>query len=289
MAGLALLGEVELRDPQLRASAAEARYAPGAREVELRGDRVVVVGARGELVAPRVVWDLAASVARASGGVQATLADEGGGAFAGTPLAGGEGPVRIEASEAEWREAEQTFRFHGAARAWRGEAVLIAQEISGDQRAASLAASGAVKTVWPQRSEPAAGEAGAVPPPPVQVTAERLDYARAERRLRYSGTVVVRRTELTMACAEADVELDEQERARRMTCTGGVRLDDAAAARQVTGERAEYDLATETLTVTGTPVVLVDSARGRAEGQKLVYDLGGRTVRLFATPAESGG
>jgi lipopolysaccharide transport protein LptA len=257
----------------------------------LAGERVTLSGDRGDLAAPRVVWETRAGVARASGGVQATLAAADG-AFAGTPLGGGGGgPVRVESAEAEWRQADGSFLFRGQVRAWRGEDLLRAEELRGEPASGTLDAGGRVKTVWTRREPEGAPDPEPAAPArePLEVAAERLHYVRETGRLTYSGGVVVRQGTLTLTCAEVEVELDAQERARRMTCGGGVALKDPAAGREVTGERAAYDLEAGALTVFGHPVVLVDRERGRAEGGQLVYDLESRSVRLLAAAADGSG
>jgi lipopolysaccharide export system protein LptA len=69
------------------------------------------------------------------------------------------------------------------------------------------------------------------------------------------------------------VELTDGGEAERLTCVGDARLDDRAAGNSARGERAVYDLATRTVTMTGDPVTLRKSDGAQVQGGRVVYDL----------------
>jgi LPS export ABC transporter protein LptC len=308
LSGIVLRGGVRLQTADLRAAGNRANVdVPGGR-FELFGKPATVFGERGDLRAPHLVYTRDTRLVHADGGVEARLEREAAGELAAATLGGGEGPVQVEAGEAFWREKPQSFVFRERVRAWRGSSLLLADQLRGDEEQDQLAATGHVKTVWvPKGKEGAApspasgtvptaasgaastaasGAAPAAADParraPIEVTAESLLYRRGERYLLYTGQVRVVQERRALACAETRVDLDEDDEARLMTCSGGAVIDDPAAGRRVTGERAVYDVAAGVVTVTGAPVVLVDQVRGRAEGRRLVYDLAKGTATLRA-------
>ena len=111
---------------------------------------------------------------------------------------------------------------------------------------------------------------------------ESLVYRRDERYASYSGGVRIAQEKRIVTCREAQVNLDESNRAQRVVCDGEVRLDDPPMNRRVDGDRAEYDVAGQQITVFGEPVTLSDLQRGKAQGRQLVYDIEKGTIRLLS-------
>lgn len=295
-----LLEQVTLDDGRVRARGQRAYVDLVAERGELFGTPAHAESERGELDAPHIVSTRdQGGLLKADGGVQALLKPSAGGAaFTGTPLGAGSGPIRVEAKEAYWRDAPPTFTFLGGVRAWRGDNLLVAEQVQGNEQSGELAASGKVKTIWIPETPPAststaaaAGAPAAGAPAagrgPVEVGADKLVYQRERREAVYSGSVRMEQSGRRVFCDQAQLELDDNGRIERLVCTGNARLEDPAHDRKVTGERAEYDLAAATVVVTGKPVVLTDPTRGRAEGTRLIYQLEDGGVRLLAGEGEA--
>ncbi|HZI64269.1 MAG TPA: LptA/OstA family protein, partial [Thermoanaerobaculia bacterium] len=284
LVAVTLTGDVRLSAPDLRASGHRAYVEQASGRAELFGRPggvdAVARNERGELRSPHVVYTRSTGVLHADGGVKAQLAAREGSAVAGVPLGAETGPIRVEAKEATWQERPPTFSFAGDVRAWRGDNLLTAEQLRGNETSGELSASGGVRTLWVLGE--AEGAAAADADPPIEVIAATLLYRREQRELLYGGGVRVTQEKRVLTCRDARVELDQDQRARRMTCAGQARLDDPAAGRRVTGESADYDLVAKTITVSGDPVTLNDDERGVARGRQLVYDVASGTVRLSA-------
>jgi LPS export ABC transporter protein LptC len=292
LVAVTLTGDVRLAGPDLRATGQRAYVEQAGGRAELFGKRggvdAMAANQRGELRAPHLVYTRANGVLHADGGVKAQLAARDGSAVAGVALGSEGGPIRVEAAEANWQEEPPTFSFAGQVRAWRGDNLLTAEQLRGNERNGELSASGGVRTLWVLTGEEDAAAAKGAEPP-IEVAAATLLYRRDQGELLYGGGVRVTQEKRVLTCRDARVELDAEQQARRMTCAGQARLDDAAAGRRVTGDVADYDLQGKTITVAGDPVTLDDQVRGVARGRQLVYDVASGSVRLLAEePAAPG-
>lgn len=284
LANATLEGKVELIDPQVRANGERAYYDLTAKRAELFGQDARATSERGDLRAPHLIYNQLTGVLHADGGVKGLVRPERGRGMAGTPLARGEGPIRIESTEATWQDSPRTFFFRGAVRAWRGSSLLACEQLQGDEDNGLLSASGGVKSVWVP--EPKTG-GDARSTAPLEVNADGLVYHRERHTATYSGNVRVRQENRTLTCDEAIVDLDADNRAKKMLCTGNVKMDDPDANRRATGSSAEYDVDAKTLEMLGNPVELTDPIRGKATGKRLVYDVSKGNMRLFSTATDT--
>jgi lipopolysaccharide transport protein LptA len=273
---IALVGKVELSDPEFRAWGDRALFDAGSGRAEILGPKARVESARGDLAAPHIVWVRETGVLTGTGGTHAVLRDDGGGTMSGLGW-DGSGPVEVQAGEATLTSSPRGFSFRESVRAWRGKNLLLAAQLRGDEADRRLAASGKVKTVWVP--EPAAGETA--PPSPVEVTSETLVYSEASRRLVYSGNVVLKQQARLLSCAELVAELDEGGKITRMSGSGRVALRDPESGRRVDGASADYDVASSSVMMAGDPVVLQDSDGTILKGRRLRYDLKSGSAQLL--------
>ncbi len=310
-----LRDQVELRDESLYLSGGtSAGLDFEAGRVQIEGPAVELYNARGTVVAPLFTYSQERGILRAGGGIQATLEETA--TLDRTPLGRGRGPIHVEAEEAVLTDDPPAYAFRGGVRAWRGQNLLLADQLRADEAQGEMAASGAVKTVWfpggPAARRPAsrgpaaqAGDGGsAAVGQPIEVTSENLSYrtggvpsvapsgaagaAGRTTTLVYTGGVVVRQEQRTIRCRELAVELPPESAGngdgpgspRRMTCRGEVRLLDPENRREVTGDTAVYAVAEERLEVFGKSVELRDEAQSSLVGRYLIYELDAGTVQL---------
>ncbi len=274
--------QVELRSEELQLSGGDrANLNLEDGKLQIEGAAVQLFSERGDLVAPKFVYTRETGFIRAEGGVRASLQRDAMSSLTSTPFGQGRGPIRVESHEAFFTDAPRTFSFRGQVRAWQAQNLILADQLRGDESAQELAASGAVKTVWV--SDPGSG----VGEEPIEVTAARLSYRRAESLLVYSDDVQVLQADRSLECQELTVELDPagsrrpgSPAARRMTCHGGVEMRDPVARRQISGDTAVYTLASEQIEIFGDTVKLVDQQKNTLTGRYLVYDLNEGTVQL---------
>jgi lipopolysaccharide export system protein LptA len=275
---------VHYADEEVTASGDEAVYDVLEDKAELTGKPVRLLSDRGELLAPRVSYERTAGVVFAQEGVRAVAEDASEIGLDGTPLGQGKGPVRVESTEALWRDEPRSALFRGDVRAWRGENLLLAQALRADETAAGdrLVASGGVRSVWiPAAPEPGGESAdGMAADGPVEVTANTLTYERLSAVLLYEGRVRAEQGERDLACRELEVVLAEGGGAERLTCTGDAVLNDRPAGTTARGEQAVYDLPSRKVTMLGDPVKLTKNDGAQVEGARVLYDLATGTARV---------
>jgi lipopolysaccharide transport protein LptA/LPS export ABC transporter protein LptC len=276
LAHLEVHDDVRLAEGPRKLTADRAVVTP--QRTEAFGAPVVLVSERGELRAPHLTYTAETALAHASGGVEATMAPGDDNPLRQTPMAAGEGPIRVEAAEAFWRDQPRSFLFRGKVRAWSGERVLRAEQLRGEPDTQLLTAAGAVETVW---FMPAPAEGGS--PQQVRVNAGTLSYSDRDDLLIYEEGVRVVDGQRTLSSSRLQVELDEGGEAKRMIATGDVRLEAPSEGRTITAQRAEYDLAAERVVFHGSPVTLQDRKGGTLNGAQAVYSTADGKVRVTAS------
>lgn len=276
---LTLEGQVELRDEELHLSGGRRAVLEGEEGIlEIRGPAVDLFSERGAMTAPVISYSRELGLIRASEGVQTTMAE--GTALGDTPFSRGQGPLRVESESALWSDdAESTFSFRGSVRAWRGQNLLLADQVRGDSGGGEMAASGKVKTVW----IPESGTGG--PGSPVAVDAKRMSYQESDNTLVYDEDVIIQQDDRTIRCRELTVELTSDGSgtpgdARRMLCNGEVQMVDTIGGRRISGDLAIFTVANDQVEVFGDQVKLVDAARNTLTGRYLIYDLNAGTVQI---------
>ncbi|HLE83040.1 MAG TPA: LptA/OstA family protein [Thermoanaerobaculia bacterium] len=254
---------------------------------ELFGRPAVVETERGRMEAPRLRYTRADGLAHGTGGVRARLEEAEESALGGTPLGRGDGPVWVEAEEGYFRDRPRTFLFQGRVRAWRGDDLLVADELRGDEPEDRLVATGDVRTLWvPEKDGPEAGEADA----PLEVRAPELVYRKSRRLLTYSGGVVARQEGRTMACREMEVELAEGGGVAELVCAGAARVEDPVQGRTLTGERLFYHPDRRVIEVeaaAGGKVTMKDREGNVIEGPRMIYDLDADRVQVVGRSGET--
>jgi lipopolysaccharide transport protein LptA/LPS export ABC transporter protein LptC len=249
---------------------------------EFVGDPVTVTSDRGQIQAPRMVYNTDQQIVNARGGVRALLQKVEETAMAGTPLAQGEGPVHVESQEAFWRQQPSSFLFRGDVRAWRGENLLLAPELRGDKANDQLNATGGVKTLWYPTQEQASKAAGgpqggkkpataAARPNPIQVAASDMQFQQKNGVLIYTGNVRVDQEGKTITCQRLQVDLTQEHQAKTMTCTGDTKLNDPKVGRRIEGQRAIYQVSQRQVEIFGEPVVMNDKDGNQVRGKRVLY------------------
>ncbi|HEX4955588.1 MAG TPA: LPS export ABC transporter periplasmic protein LptC [Thermoanaerobaculia bacterium] len=275
-----LMGKVLVKDERFSARGTQARFDYANGLGEFVGQPATVVSPRGEMAAPRFLYTERTTLLYASGGTRTRLEQQPGRALLDAgPLGRGEGPVWVEAQEAFLRDSDRTFLFRGKVRAWRGENLLLSDELQGDEAGGQLVARGNVRTVWRPGGEASATNV------PAETTADEMIYQRPNALLRYRGKVRSRQGERDLACDQMTVELDERQRAKRVLLDGKVEIQDRLTGRTLTGDHARYDVAGRTVEVEGERVVVREKGGGEVTGRRVVYELATGRVNVESTPS----
>lgn len=294
LATVLLDNEVTFQDPQISAAGNRATVDLDANRGELFGTPVTAQSEKGKVNAPHLVYDTARKILNAQGGVRAVLEKVSDSELAGSPLAEGEGPVQVEAKEAFYRQEPSSFLFRGDVRAWRGENLLLSQELLGDKAQDRLTATGGVKTLWIPTDQAAAGSpkaggaaavktAAAKNEPwraPIQVVASEMVYQQGTRLLTYMGAVKVEQESKTLECQKLDVQMNEQRKPQKMTCTGQAKLNDPKAGRTIEGGTAVYLLEQRQVEFTGDKVIMKDRDGNQVQGRRVLYSIDDGKVQV---------
>jgi lipopolysaccharide transport protein LptA len=134
-----------------------------------------------------------------------------------------------------------------------------------------------VKTLWipteKAAARPAKREAGtpAASRAPVEVVAQEMTYRQGGGLLTYTGSVRVVQEGKTLTCDRLDVDLAEDNKAEKMTCTGDARLNDPKEGRQIAGQKAVYDLTARRMEITGDKVTMRDRDGNQVQGRRVIY------------------
>lgn len=312
LADVRLLHGVTFQDPQVRARGNRASLDLDAKRGELFGQPVEVESEKGTMQAPRVVYDTENQIVNAQGGVRAALTQDSSKELAGSPLGDAEGPVRVDAREAFWRQEPSSFIFRGDVKAWRGENLMLSNELKGEPDADRLTASGGVKTIWiPEDPEGAGkpgrtdGKPGGTAPArkgtdgtgaqrnaPIEVRASELVYLEGKKVLTYTGGVRVEQQGTTLSCQRLDVTMNAENKPQVMTCTGQAKLNDPKGGRQIEGEMAVYRLDQRDVEFTGEKVTMKDREGNVVQGRRVLYlidsgkvEVKGKSQAPAASPA----
>lgn len=289
LAEVRLLHEVTFQDPQVKARGNRAILDMDAHRGELFGQPVGLESEKGNLQAPRIVYDTENQIVNAQGGVRAVLTQTQSQELAGSPLGAGEGPVRVDSREAFWRQQPSSFIFRGDVKAWRGENLLLATELKGEPDDDRLTASGGVKTIWIPEKQEGAGKAGSAAPArnagttggasgtgaqrsaPIEVRASDLVYLEGKGVLTYTGGVRVEQQGTTLSCQRLDVTMNAEKKPQVMTCTGQAKLNDPKGGRLIEGETAVYRLDQRDVEFTGEKVTMKDREGNVVQGRRVLY------------------
>lgn len=283
LSDLTLDGSVDYQTPGLQALGDRiVAHGSDEQEIVFTGEPATVVDSRGMVQAP-LIRRFADGVVEAREGVRAELARGSGHSLAGGDDA--DEPVRITAETATWTTDPEELIFEGDVRAWQGEDYLVAKRLIGEAERDLLTAEGKVKTVS-RRSVAGPGSAdGEADDGPIEVTADKLVYERARRLITYDGDARVLQAGRKMSCNRLDVELDEADEFERMICTGALRVEDPAQGKKVAGDRAVYLPASDSVEVTGEPVVLSDRGGTEIRGGKVIYRFSNGVAEILSREA----
>ena len=267
-------GDFRYQEGTQTATADRARYAAPEETILLSGSpRVVDSGI--SLTADSIQLNRKTRNAFAQANVKTTyskLAAQPGGAM----LASSD-PIHVTGTTVTLNAATGVARYTKS-RLWQGANIVEAPAISFDRTRRSLQAqsdpSGRVASVFVQKDKN-----GKLTP--VNVTSDRLSYVDSERRAIFSGNVVVRAQETTIASDAVHVVLlprktqaenQSASQLERIEAQGDVRIEQAG--RKAAGSKLVYIAADEKMVLTGTkehPPSIFDAERGQLSGDSLTF------------------
>jgi lipopolysaccharide export system protein LptA len=192
-------------------------------------------------------------------------------------MLGAADPIHVTGTAVTFNGATGVARYTKA-RLWQGPNIVEAPAISFDRPHRSLQAQGGqagrVASVFVQKDKN-----GKLMP--VNVTSDKLSYVDSERKAVFSGNVIVRTQETTIASDAVQVillpkksqsENKSASQLERIEAQGDIKIDQAG--KKATGSQLVYTAAEEKMVLTGTPEhppSIFDAERGQISGDSLTF------------------
>jgi lipopolysaccharide export system protein LptA len=267
-------GDFHYQEGTQTASAERATYVAAEETVLLSGSpRVVDSGAT--LTADSIQLNRKTRNAFAQDNVKTTYANLSA-QPSGAMLASSD-PIHVTGTTVTLNAATGVARYTKA-RLWQGADIVEAPTISFDRTRRSLQAQGAqsgrVASIFVQKDKN-----GKLTP--VNVTSDKLSYVDSERKAVFSGNVIVRAQETTIASDAIHVillpkksqsENQSASQLERIEAQGDIKIDQGS--RKASGSKLVYTAADQKMVLTGTPTKppsIFDAERGQISGDSLTF------------------
>jgi lipopolysaccharide export system protein LptA len=269
-------GDFHYQEGTQTASAERAKYGAADETIVLYGSPRVVDPSQGvTLTADSIQLNRKTRNGFAQDNVKTTYANLG--AQPSGAMLGSAEPIHVTGTTVTFSAASGVARYTKA-RLWQGPNIVEAPAISFDRPRRSLQAQGGqggrVASVFVQKDKN-----GKLTP--VNVTSDKLSYVDSERKAVFSGNVIVRTQETTIASETVQVillpkksqsEAKSASQLERIEAQGDIRIDQAS--KKATGTRLVYTAADEKMVLTGTPdhpPSIFDAERGQISGDSLTF------------------
>jgi lipopolysaccharide export system protein LptA len=272
-----LIRNVVLRADDLEGHAYRARLSPKAGLSMLHGDpagpeRVVLSSARGRVGCDQAQLFNADGRAEARGNVQGFIEDV---SMIGE-TDGETSPAHFASEILEVTGDGSTYHLRENARLWQGHRLLLADDLVYQHDAVAVRAAGHVRTTLPASQFELTGN----PDEDVVVDSRSLDYEQSSGTAVYRGNVRYSDPKHTLSAAELSVFFDDANRVTAVEAEGSVELVELETGRRMTGQNARRDVATQTMTVVGSPVRLTDPTGNVVSGSSLTWNQADGTVTV---------
>jgi lipopolysaccharide export system protein LptA len=273
-----LLRNVILEGEGFAGKAYRARLSPSAGLIMLHGDptspeRVLLLSDRGRLSCDQAQFFNQEDRVEVRGNVQGEIADV---SFMGSEEGKGGDPVRFACEVLEVTEKGEVFHLKENARVWQGHRLLLADDVVYRRDGTSLRASGHVRTTMPASELSLEGK----PEEDVVVIARSLTYGREAKSAVYRGNVRYSDPGHTLSASELSVFFNDDNDVTAVEAVGSVEMVDLESGRRMTGQKARREVATRVVTITGSPVQVIEPGGNQVSGASLTWNQADGTVAL---------
>ena len=271
-----LVGDVVLQGGEIEGRGYRARLSPIAGLTMLHGDptgpeRVLLMSPRGRMSCDQAQLFNREGRSEARGNVQGVLYDV---SLMGSHETESNEPAHLAAEILDVEEDGAVYHLRENTRLWQGHRLLLADDVLYNHKAASVRAAGHVRTTFPASQLELEGDPGE----DVVVVARSLDYDQKSGAAIYRGNVRYSDPEHTLAAAELSVFFDEDNKVTAVEAVGAVELVIQDTGRRMTGQTARREVATQLVTITGSPVRISDPAGNEVSGSSLTWNQADGTV-----------
>jgi lipopolysaccharide export system protein LptA len=161
----------------------------------------------------------------------------------------------------------------GDMRMWQGKQTVSGQELTLHRDTGEIRGTGGVRGVFPQAAKKETEKEERL-----EVGGETLGFSPKERLLTYEKACWLTTRNVKLKSDRIDVRLaDDKGTIRTIEARGGVTI--VSGQREGRGSTAFYDLAKDTIELTGSPT-LADKEKGVIEGDKLTFYLGDGRIHV---------
>jgi lipopolysaccharide export system protein LptA len=272
-----LLKDVLLRAGELEGRGYRARLSPQAGLTMLHGDptgpeRVLLLSSRGRVSCDQAQIFNNDGRAEARGNVQ--------GSISGVSIMGdgdGEGePAHFACEILEVNEDGAVYHLRENTRLWQGHRLLLADDVRYRPDPTVVHAAGHVRTTLPASQLELEGN----PEEDVVVVSRSLDYTQETGTAVYRGNVRYSDPKHTLSAAELTVFFDRDNNVTAVEAVGSVELVELETGRRMTGQEARREVATQLVTISGSPVRLSDPSGNVVSGSSLTWNQADGTVSV---------
>ncbi len=175
--------------------------------------------------------------------------------------------IFITADKMRYSAEQKRFLFSGGIKSWQEKEILMAEELSVDQKTGKIGCIGTadqpVKSIFSYESK-SSGEQGRV-----EISAQKMSYNPEEKTLIFSDGCSLKARDVLMSSQSLHIYLGEgQGEMRKFIAKGKVII--AQQLSEGRGEEAHFDVENETIVLLGNPV-LNHKNKGKIEGDKLTF------------------
>ncbi|NIM90349.1 MAG: hypothetical protein GTO17_05300 [Candidatus Aminicenantes bacterium] len=175
-----------------------------------------------------------------------------------------EQPVFISAQDMRYIGAEKRFFFNRDIKVWQKKEMLLSEELTFLKESGKVNCRGGVKSVFVQKMKKKEEEER------LEVSAEKMSFHPEANIITFEEKSSLRVRNVDLRAQSVSVHLEEGGEIMTIVAQGEVRI--VQEATEGRGERADYELKKEAITLTGDPVV-VDKDRGMTRGDKLTFHI----------------
>jgi len=273
-----MLRNVVIQGEGVQGRGFRARLSPQAGLLMLHGDpagpeRVLLLSDRGRLSCDQAQLYNNEGRSEARGNVQGQIFNV---SLIGRSAADASQPTHFASEILDVTDEGGIYHLRENTRLWQGHRLLLADDVVYHQDAATLRATGHVRTTFPASQLNREGDEGE----DVVVVARSLDFDDNRGTAIYRGNVHYSDPGHTLAATELSVFFDDDNQVTSVEAVGSVELVILETGRRMTGQFARREVATQLLTVTGSPVRLTDPGGNEVTGSSLTWNQADGTVSV---------
>jgi lipopolysaccharide export system protein LptA len=188
----------------------------------------------------------------------------------------GDEPFRFAGELLQVEHDGDRYSLRDNARIWQGHRLLLADDVVYRDKAQAVEARGHVRASFPADQMDATASAD----DEVVVDSRSLDYDALAGLAVFRGSVHYSDPKYSLSANRLAVNFDDDDELSDVEADGAVEIRDLEMGRILTGQHALREVATQVITVTGSPAQLTDPRGNVASGKSLTWNQADGTVSI---------